>query len=298
MTDLVDFHVHSNRSCDGDFSPAELVGFARDKGFRAISIADHDTVAAYPEALDAGRAEGVEVIPSIEVTTLYGGREFHLLLPFVDWRSPAVAAVIEEQTKRRVAEARERVEKVRGLGFSITLEEVREKANGAPPLGVKIAQILLDNPENRGNPVLEFFYREENRPYAPYMFYKEFFTEGKHAFVAKTFVGLLEVLDGAAAAGGVPVLSHPGAYFQQTTRDDLRVLKRHGLAGLEVYTSYHTPEQVAFYRAAAGEFDLVPTAGSDFHGRIKPHVAFGELREGRYWMVERLRERRRKGEGA
>jgi predicted metal-dependent phosphoesterase TrpH len=298
MTDLVDFHVHSNRSCDGDFSPAELVGFARDKGFRAISIADHDTVAAYPEAVDAGWAEGVEVIPSIEVTTLYEGREFHLLLPFVNWSSPAVAAVIEEQTRSRIAEARERVEQVRRLGFSITWEEVRKKTNGAPPLGVKIAQILLDNAENRDNPVLEFFYREENRPYAPYMFYKEFFTEGKHAFVPKKFIGLLEVLDGTAATGGVPVLSHPGAYFQKTTREDLKVFKRHGLAGLEVYASYHSPEQVAFYRAAAAEFDLVPTAGSDFHGRIKPHVAFGELREGRYWMVEKLRERRKKGEGA
>ena len=79
MSELVDFHVHSNRSCDGDYSPAELIGFARDTGFRAISIADHDTTAAYPEAVELGRAAGVEVIPSIEVTTLYAGREFHLV---------------------------------------------------------------------------------------------------------------------------------------------------------------------------------------------------------------------------
>jgi predicted metal-dependent phosphoesterase TrpH len=292
MSELVDFHIHSNRSCDGDFSPAELVGFAREKGFRAISIADHDTVAAYPEAVELGRAAEVEVIPSIEVTTLYGGREFHVLLPFLDWSDPWVTELIETQTRRRTEEAMERVEKMRALGFAITWEEVRKKANGAPPLGVKIAQILLENPENERNPVLEFFTREENRPFAPYMFYKEFFAEGRRAFVPKKFVGLLDVLDGAGPGGGVPVLSHPGAYFQKTTRDDLKVLKRHRLAGLEVYTSYHTAEQTSFYRSAAEEFGLVPTAGSDFHGRIKPHVAFGELREGRYWMVERLREQR------
>ena len=40
---LIDLHIHSNLSCDGDFSPEDLVGFAREKGFRAISIADHDT---------------------------------------------------------------------------------------------------------------------------------------------------------------------------------------------------------------------------------------------------------------
>ena len=62
---------------------------------RAISIADHDTVAAYPEAVELGRAAGVEVIPGIEVTTLFDGREFHLLLPLVDWTSPALARIID-----------------------------------------------------------------------------------------------------------------------------------------------------------------------------------------------------------
>jgi len=292
MSGRVDFHVHSHKSCDGDFSPAELVGFARNFDMRAISISDHDTVAAYPEAVEAGREAGVEVIPGIEVTTLFGGREFHLLLPFVDWTSPALAAIIEGQTRCRMDEARERVEKIRGLGFALTMDDVRDKTNGAPPLGVKIAQVLLENPENEKNAALEFFYRKENRPYAPYMFYKEHFAEGKAAYVPKKFVGLLDVLAASPETGGVPVLAHPGAYFQQTTREDARVLKEHGLAGLEVYTFYHTAEQVAFYRGMAEELDLVPTAGSDFHGRIKPHVAFGALREGDYGMVERLKKRR------
>ena len=87
-------------------------------------------------------------------------------------------------------------------------------------------------------------------------------------------------------------MSHPGAYFQQTTREDLEVLCERGLAGIEVYTSYHTAEQVAAYRRMAEDMGLVPTAGSDFHGKIKPHVAFGALTEGKYWMVEELRKRR------
>lgn len=292
MNGRVDFHVHSNRSCDGDYSPAELVGFAREKGFRAISIADHDTVAAYPEAVELGRAAGVEVIPGIELTTVYSGREFHLLLPFVDWGSPTLAALIERQERCRTDEAVERVDKLRRLGLDITWEEVRDKANGSPPLGIKIAQILLDKPGSEGNPILEFFYRPENRTAAPYLFYREFFAEGRLAYVPKKFVGLLDVLAEAPATGGVPVLSHPGAYFQQTTREDARALRARGLAGLEVYTSYHTAEQVRLYKGLAEELDLVPTAGSDFHGRIKPHVVFGAMEEGGYWMVERLRERK------
>jgi predicted metal-dependent phosphoesterase TrpH len=292
MSGRVDLHIHSNRSSDGDHSPEELVGFARDHGLRAISIADHDTVAAYPEAIARGGEAGVEVIPGIELTTLFGGREFHLLLPFVDWTSPALARIIEGQTACRMAETRDRIEKVRALGFALTLEEVEAGSNGAPPLGVKIAQVLLDKPENEKNRALETFYRPENRPYAPYMFYAAYFAEGKPAYVPKKFVALTDVLDAAPATGGAPVLSHPGAYFQRTTAEDLRELKSHGLLGLEVYTFYHTAEQIASYRVLAQELDLVATAGSDFHGRIKPHVPFGALREGDYGMVEALRARR------
>jgi predicted metal-dependent phosphoesterase TrpH len=292
MSGRVDFHVHSNKSSDGDFSPAELVGFAKDLDMRAISIADHDTVAAYPEAVELGRKAGVEVIPGIELTTLFGGREFHLLLPFVDWTSPALARIIDGQTECRMNETRERVEKVRSLGFTLTMDQVLERSNGAPPLGVKIAQILLENPENREDPALQEFYKPENRAYAPYMFYKAYFAEGKPAYVPKKFVALLDVLAAAPATGGAPVLSHPGAYFQRTTAEDARALKERGLLGLEVYTFYHTPEQTAFYRQLADELDLVGTAGSDFHGRIKPHVAFGVLPEGDYGMVEKLKARR------
>jgi predicted metal-dependent phosphoesterase TrpH len=292
MSGRVDLHVHSDRSSDGDFSPAELVGFAREHGMRAISIADHDTVAAYPEAVEAGRRAGVEVIPSIEVTTIFGGREFHLLLPFVDWASPALAAIIARQTACREVEAGERVDRIRKLGFALTRDEVAAGSNGAPALGVKIAQILLENPVNERDPALEYFYRPENRGHAPYLFYKEFFAEGKPAYVPKRFIDGLEVLAAAPKAGAAPVLAHPGAYFQRTTAEDARKLAENGLAGMEAYTSYHTAEQTAFYRGLADELGLVATAGSDFHGRIKPHVAFGGLTDGDYGMVERLRQRR------
>ena len=63
MSDQVDLHIHSNKSSDGEFSPTELVRMAQQVGLRAIAIADHDTVAAYPEALEAGEKVGLEVIP-------------------------------------------------------------------------------------------------------------------------------------------------------------------------------------------------------------------------------------------
>jgi predicted metal-dependent phosphoesterase TrpH len=289
----VDLHVHSNRSSDGDFSPADLVRLARDEGFAAISIADHDTVAAYPEAVEAGLAGGVEVVPNMEVTALFDGREFHCLLPFLDWESSVVAAIADRVTIGRYAEARERVESLRRLGLDLTWEEVEAASPDTAPLGVTIARILLDKPGSAKVPELGAYYDNGSvLPQGPSAFYKDFFMEKKPAFVPKRHIPLVDVLEMAPGARAVPVLSHPGAYFQNTTREDLVVLRERGLQGVEVYTSYHQDGQIAYYAAAARDLDLVPTAGSDFHGRVKPHVDFGSIREGGYWMVEALRERR------
>jgi len=291
-TGFVDLHIHSDRSSDGDFPPADLVRMAAEAGFAAIAIADHDTVAAYPEALDAGLKEGVEVIPNMEVTTMYQDREFHVQMPFLDWSSDRVARIVTRVAESRWAEARQRVANLRSLGVGITWEEVEAASPGLAPLGVTIARLLLDKPESRRDPGLAKYYDAEGRPLAPAFFYRDFFVDGAPAYVPKRHIPLLEVIAEAALVGAVAVLSHPGAYFQNTTSRDLVRLKAAGLAGLEVFTPYHDDEQIRFFAEEARRLDLVPTAGSDFHGRVKPHVAFGSVKDGRYEMVEALRERR------
>ena len=62
------------------------------------------------------------------------------------------------------------------------------------------------------------------------MFYKDYFAEGKPAYVPKKFVAPARRPRRGPGDGGAPVLSHPGAYFQRTTAEDARALKAHGLA--------------------------------------------------------------------
>lgn len=292
MSGCVDLHIHSHKSSDGDFSVERIVHLAGEKDLAAISISDHDTTAAYPEALSLAEQEGIEVIPSIELTTLYDGREFHLLLPFVDWTSGVLQQLVAKVREHRFREARARVNKLKELGYDITWEEVEKVVAPFAPLGVTIAQVLLNKARSHKNPVFEAYYEGENALFAPYAFYRDFFMEGRPAFVPRQNIGLLEVLSLAPATAGVPVLAHPGASFQQVERRDLEVLKAHGLQGIEVYTFYHDTEQTGLYEKLAQEFGLVSTAGSDFHGSIKPHIAFGSMRQGDYRMVEELRQRR------
>jgi len=294
MDGRVDLHIHSSNSSDGDYPPSKLLRMAKQKGLRAISISDHDTVGAYPEALRWSQKFGVELIPSVELTTLFAGREFHLLLPFVHWESHVLLRILTAVNEARMKEARERVAKLQSLGFDISWDEVIRQTSGGPPLGVSIAQILIDKGRKKKTPSLQKYCEGENLLYAPYIFYRDYFLEEGPAFVPKRTISLVEVLAVVSGDGAVPVLAHPGAYFQRAAREDLAALKEKGLAGLEVYSSYHDPEQVQSYRALAEELDLVATAGSDFHGRIKPQVVFGELKEGTYEMVEALEKRRRR----
>jgi len=293
MTGEVDLHIHSSRSSDGDFTPFHIIQLTKETKLRAISIADHDTVAAYPEALELGEEAGIEVIPSIELTTLFDDREFHLLLPFVNWKKKIVSEIIAGIAKKRVEEAKDRVHKLQEIGFDISWKEVARRTKSMPPLGVVIAQILLEKGERGKDTAFEKYFEGTNRLFAPYLFYRDYFMEGKPASVPRRNVSLLEVLKLVPKTEGVPVLAHPGAYFQQVKKEDLILLKEHGLEGLEVYTSYHDSAQTSFYKETAEELDLVVTAGSDFHGRIKPHIRFGSLDKGDYSMVESLRRRRR-----
>jgi predicted metal-dependent phosphoesterase TrpH len=294
MDGRVDLHIHSSNSSDGDYPPSELLRMAKKKGLRAISISDHDTVGAYPEALESSHTFGVELIPSVELTTLFEGREFHLLLPFVHWESRVLRRVLTTVTEARMKEAQERVAKLQALGFDISWDEVILQTRGGPPLGVSIAQILIDKGRKKKTPSLQKYYEGANLLYAPYIFYRDYFLEEGLAFVPKRTVSLVEVLAVFSDDGAVPVLAHPGAYFERATREDLVALSEQGLAGLEVYSSYHDPQQVQSYRALAEELNLVATAGSDFHGRIKPQVVLGQLKEGTYDMVEALEKRRRR----
>ena len=292
MDDRIDLHIHSDRSSDGDYSPEHIVNLAKKANLRAISIADHDTVDAYPETIQFGEKNNVEIIPSLELTTLFEGREFHLLCPFIDWKSEILVDLVREVAERRRREARERVEKLQNLGFDISWEEVLHASDPYPPLGVTIAQLILNKAEKNKTPGFSPYLDGENKQFAPYHFYKNYFMEGKPASVPRRNVDLLTVLDKILSTGGVPVVAHPGAYFQSTKKEDLIRLKERGLKGLEVYSSYHDAEQKSLYKSIAEELDLVPTAGSDFHGSIKPHIQFGELDEGGYWMVEELKKRR------
>jgi len=82
---VADLHNHSTAS-DGELLPHEVVKQAAAKGFKAVSLTDHDTLTGVAEALAAGNSNNITVIPGFELTLRLKRPEFvgslHLLLYF------------------------------------------------------------------------------------------------------------------------------------------------------------------------------------------------------------------------
>ena len=287
MSRFYDLHIHSWYSSDADYPPRHLFEMAQKTKIAGLSFSDHDTLAGIREGNQLAQEFSLDFIPNVEISTYYKSRQFHLLAPLIDYQSSALVTRLQILSEARVIQARARVKKLSELGFEITFDEVVKETGHKVPMGPAIAKVLL---------------AKQSPKVAPYTmggkatngiidFYKDFFSEGKPAHVKVEALETLEALRLIKKCRGVPVLAHPGAQGYKADEDIMETFVCHGLEGIEAYSSYHTPESVQQFLGWAKRWNLVPTAGSDFHGKVKPHVSFGSIRKRGREMVEELMDR-------
>lgn len=277
MTNLVDLHLHSTYS-DGVRTPAELVTMASQLGLQAIALADHDTVDGVDEALAAGAACGLEVLPALEFSVSFGSyRDVHLLGYLLDHRDPGLLETLKDFRDKRETRGEAIVDRINeklsieGKG-PISKAEVAALAGGA--LGrPHIAQVLMAKGYARG--MQDAFTR--------YLIPCD---------VPKRYFPADEALDTVRRLGGVAVLAHPTTIT--TERDTLTgvidALCAMGLDGLEAYNNICSEQESAFLLGHAEKLGLVWTGGSDYHG-IEEGINMGSGRGGMavpYSCVEKL----------
>ena len=88
-TRIIDLHVHSNAS-DGTFTPTQLVTEAKKAGLSAFALTDHDTTDGVAEAAMAAEKAGIELVPGVELSTEYEGKEIHVLGLYIDITNEAL----------------------------------------------------------------------------------------------------------------------------------------------------------------------------------------------------------------
>ncbi|MEK7861635.1 MAG: PHP domain-containing protein [Chloroflexota bacterium] len=244
----IDLHTHSLRS-DGALSPADLVRRAAGRGVRIQALSDHDTLSGIAEASRVGEELGVRVIPATELNTESEWGDVHILAYFVD---PADAMFVERMTWLRENRGRRielMVENLVRLGYPVALARVQEIAQGGSLGRPHLAQALF---EAGHVPSYDAAFDTLISKDAP-------------AYVARVGLTPLEAVELARAHGGVPSLAHPRSVLRLEAL--LPRLVASGLAGIECYYASHTPAWTAYCLSLAARHDLVPTGGSDFHGR-------------------------------
>lgn len=283
----VDLHTHSSFSADGELSPRDLVHFCRRHGVGTLALTDHNTVRGIEGARDAAREAGLTFVPGIELDCAHEGVQLHLLGYGIDPGWPAFAHLEAAMLEQERAASDERVARVEALGIRVDRDAVDSLARDGVVTGEIIAEVALGDPANASNALL-LPYRPGGARRNPYVsFYWDFCAQGRPAYVPVQTITLGEAVRTVGDAGGVSVLAHPGV----NTREDAALLASVaalGLWGLEVYSSYHTAEQVAFYREQARRLSLAPTCGSDFHGKTKPDILPGSVECGASVSAEAL----------
>ncbi len=250
-----DLHVHSTAS-DGEYTPAQVLAHARSAGLCAVAITDHDTLAGTNECR-TNPDPHVELIPGVEISTSFAGREFHLLGYFVradhDELNAALAALCAVRRER----FRELVAGLRGRGLALPDDQVRRVEGRSLSLGRRHAAALLvacGAARNR--------------------------TEAFHRFVnplvrtvrPKALIPIEGAIRLVHAADGVASLAHPSADLTDAQCAELRTF---GLDALEAVYPWGRHSPATRFRALAARFGLSVSGGSDCHGPDPAHRHIG-----------------------
>lgn len=271
----IDLHAHTTAS-DGTLSPTQLVQQAAERGLRVLGVTDHDTIDGLAEALAAGAALGVEIVPGVEFSLRHEyDKEYvglHLLGYFIDPHAPALLEVMGRVKQGRIDQKIEQIEKLQSFGFTVPVEEVFARASGVPGRP-HIAQVMFEFNPGRFQTIQQIF--------------DEYLGTNGKARVRRPFaLTMAQATELIKQAGGLPVFAHPGAYDADIDpMTAVRNAKADGIEGVEVYYPYdkgHRPageasRWIGRVEALARELKLLSTGGTDFHGRAHDQVELGDM---------------------
>ncbi len=248
MNSQIDLHMHSTAS-DGTLAVDDLMKLAASVGLKTLALTDHDTTAALDRAIEVGTALGMEIIPGIELSAEYAGQEVHVLGYFLNYHDDTFQTRLEHFRYNRYGRAQAILAKLADLGMPVAWERVLEIAGDAAPQRPHIAEALKE----RGYvpTVREAFDRYIGNDGPAYVHSEKVTTEQAVALIR--------------SVGGLAVLAHPTYTADMDATVELAA--QAGVVGIETYYGSYSEETVERILELARRYELVPTGGSDFHGR-------------------------------
>lgn len=245
-----DLHTHSTAS-DGKYSPAELVAAAAALGITTLALTDHDSTAGLAEARAAALEHGIHLVPGVEISVTWCDKSLHLVGLNLDPDSEPLQRGLARVQAIRLERAREIGRRLAKEGIPGAFEAAEALAGGGMITRTHFARYLVRLA--LAADVRDVFGR--------------YLTHGKPGYVATRWADMGEAISWIREAGGVAVLAHPQRY--KLTGSWLRRLvtefREAGGAAIEVISGTASPGEVQSSTEYARRFDLLASAGSDFH---------------------------------
>lgn len=256
----VDLHAHSCKS-DGSLTPTELVELAVSKNLAAVALTDHDTEAGIDEALAAAEGKDIEIVPGIEFSTEYEGRDIHIVGLYIDHKNETFQKYLRQFRDSRDLRNQKMCAKLQECGLDVRYEDMIKEFAGSVMTRAHYARYLFQKGYVKSMPEAFDRYVGDNAP----------------CFIPREKVTPCQAVRLISDAGGVAVLAHPILYHLSDKRLEklVALLKDEGLTAIEaVYSTYNASEERQI-RNLAQKYDLLLSGGSDFHGKAKPGLELG-----------------------
>lgn len=264
---MIDLHVHSTAS-DGSFSPTQLVDYAIEKGLSAFALTDHDSIAGLDEAITYAeelKKTGInipEVIPGIEFSTEYAGKDIHIVGLYIDYHHKDLQKHLYDFVHSREIRNEKMCNMLReGTGMDISFEKLQNAFPGSVITRAHYAMYMLEHGYIKHRNEAFERYIGDNSPY----------------FLPREKITPADAIQLIKTLGGIPVLAHPILYHYSNQRLDKLVaeLKEAGLMAIEAIYSTYSPSEEREMRSLAARYQLAISGGSDFHGNNKPGLDMG-----------------------
>ncbi|MCL2179101.1 MAG: PHP domain-containing protein [Proteobacteria bacterium] len=245
---MIDLHTHTHFS-DGEHAPTSLVQLAQKMGIRVLAITDHDTLDGIAQAQTAAKGTGIEIVPGIELSTQYEGREVHLLGHFVDTTNTTLLAVCQQMQIAREQRMEGMLQKLETLHISLSKEEVAALSPQGRFSRAHLAQALVKKGVCKNT----------------FSAFELYLKAGKPAWLPLTQISTMQAIAWVHQAHGTASLAHPNVSHLEAK--DVEALCLHGLDGIETDHPEHSATERKQWRQVAQRLQLVSLGGSDFHGK-------------------------------
>lgn len=253
-----DLHCHTTCS-DGTTSPGDIIKFAEDAGLQGLSITDHDTIAAYPEASLIAAESNISLIPGVEFSAVHRQKSVHILAYSFSVDSPIIKEFCQLHCHRRQERTQAIIKLLTQHGMPLTLDDF-------PSACTSGKNSSIGRPHIAAALIKKGYVKTIQEAFSNYL------KEGMPCFVPSSSISVEETLDIIHKAKGLAIIAHPHLIENVEVLHDLLKM---GFDGIEGYYGRLPAASHERWLKIGMRKGWIITGGSDYHGFIKPNQPLG-----------------------